>query len=139
MKYNQRPTICFFAGLLYSFLEDSISSSPSPWYSISLAFIFLFLPLFITSALSLLFSFMCFLSCWRKKKTVILFLCVFRLRVCFFCCLLLLFLLDFFSLLCLLPVLTLYHDFDLTSRLEGAVSYGLSCWVNFFFSYQSKS
>lgn len=65
MKYNQSPTICFFASLLYSFLEDSISSSPSPWYSISLAFIFLVLSLFITFALSLLFSFMCFLSCGR--------------------------------------------------------------------------
>lgn len=42
----------------------------------------------------LLFSFMCFLSHWRKKKKknlVILFLCVFRHRFCFFYCLLLLF------------------------------------------------
>lgn len=73
---------------------------------------------------------------------MILFLCVFRLRVCFFCCLLLLF---FFLtgyivfLLCLLPVVTLYHCFDLTPRLEEAVSYGLSCLENFFFSHQSKS
>ena len=67
MKYNQRLTICFFASLLYSFLEDSISSSASPWYSISLAFIFLFLLLFITFALTF-YSLLCAFFLVEGKK-----------------------------------------------------------------------
>lgn len=57
------------------------------------AFIFLFLPLFITFALTF-YSLLCAffpIEGKKKKNLVILFLCVFRHRFCFFYCLLLLF------------------------------------------------